>query len=414
MTYNLLNLPATSVKNVGTDNEITTEWSYLADGTKMAAYVSLYVDVADDADGPQLESVASVGGRFVMAIDPYSASFTAQQRYFITDHLGSTRIVLDKVGSVLERYDYYPYGEKIPVTVASSGNTDYLYTGKESQNALFGINWYDSGARFQTTDGIFTGIDPLAEKYYHLSPYAYCAGNPVNVIDPLGLTHYLVEGEEYDIDDGYDETLEVSRREYDRLVRRNARGNGGYDRLRSRIMDRNGFVDGEGNPVLAASYVSPSYATESALNGFCGVVVTDLVFVDASDGSPYKWGAYAVTGAVLSTAYLTEKMAREIANLMKRSPGPQGWQYALVAKQDGLYPDVRGGMVHLTKGDVWKYGESIHPDIRYPKIYLRYLKLEMDKQVPGSQKEIKIVEKEKLYNYYFENGHLPPGNKRFR
>jgi len=44
----------------------------------------------------------------------------------------------------------------VPVTVANTGNTDYFYTGKESQNALFGINWYDSGARFQTTDGIFT------------------------------------------------------------------------------------------------------------------------------------------------------------------------------------------------------------------------------------------------------------------
>ena len=143
----------------------------------------------DDAGGPKLESVASVGGRFVMAIDPYSASFTAQQRYYITDHLGSTRVVLDKVGSVLERYNYYPYGEIVPVSVASSGNTDYFYTGKESQNALFGINWYDSGARFQTTDGIFTGIDPLAEKYYHISPYVYCAGNPVNVIDPTGKPH---------------------------------------------------------------------------------------------------------------------------------------------------------------------------------------------------------------------------------
>ena len=97
-----------------------------------------------------------------------------------------TRVVLDKVGSVLERYNYYPYGEIVPVSVASSGNTDYLYTGKESQQSLFGINWYDSGARFQTTDGIFTGIDPLAEKYYHLSPYAYCAGNPVNYVDPTG------------------------------------------------------------------------------------------------------------------------------------------------------------------------------------------------------------------------------------
>ena len=46
--------------------------------------------------------------------------------------------------------------QSVPVTVANTGNTDYLYTGKEFQNALFGINWYDSAARFQTTDGIFT------------------------------------------------------------------------------------------------------------------------------------------------------------------------------------------------------------------------------------------------------------------
>ena len=48
VTHNLLNLPATSVKNARTDNEVTTEWSYLADGTKIAAYVSPCVDVAVD------------------------------------------------------------------------------------------------------------------------------------------------------------------------------------------------------------------------------------------------------------------------------------------------------------------------------------------------------------------------------
>ena len=32
----------------------------------------------------------------------------------------------------------------------------------------------------------FTSVDPLAEKYYSISPYAYCAGNPVNRIDPDG------------------------------------------------------------------------------------------------------------------------------------------------------------------------------------------------------------------------------------
>ena len=36
------------------------------------------------------------------------------------------------------------------------------------------------------TTGRFLSMDPLAEKYYHLSPYAYCAGDPVNLIDPDG------------------------------------------------------------------------------------------------------------------------------------------------------------------------------------------------------------------------------------
>ncbi len=143
-----------------------------------------------------LESVATVGGRIV------KNGNNLQPRYYITDHLGSTRVVLDNFGSVLERYDYYPYGEIVPVSVAFSGNTDYLYTGKESQNALFGINWYDSGARFQTTDGIFTGIDPLAEKYYLLSPYAYCAGNPVNCVDLKGLNPiYSTKGDLLGTDD---------------------------------------------------------------------------------------------------------------------------------------------------------------------------------------------------------------------
>ena len=36
--------------------------------------------------------------------------------------------------------------------------------------------------------------DPLAEKYYHLSPYAYCAGDPVNFVDPDGRKIYYADG----------------------------------------------------------------------------------------------------------------------------------------------------------------------------------------------------------------------------
>lgn len=50
-----------------------------------------------------------------------------------------------------------------------------------------GLDWYDYGARQMSPDiGRFTTMDPMAEKYYSVSPYAYCGNNPVNAIDPNG------------------------------------------------------------------------------------------------------------------------------------------------------------------------------------------------------------------------------------
>ena len=50
---------------------------------------------------------------------------------------------------------------------------------------MHGLDWYDYGARHM--DGMrFTTIDPLAEKYYEVSPYAYCANNTIKNIDPNG------------------------------------------------------------------------------------------------------------------------------------------------------------------------------------------------------------------------------------
>ena len=62
----------------------------------------------------------------------------------------------------------------------------YKYNGKEL-DLMHGLNTYDYGARQH--DPILARwdrIDPLCEKYYSTSPYAYCANNPVNAIDPDG------------------------------------------------------------------------------------------------------------------------------------------------------------------------------------------------------------------------------------
>ena len=53
---------------------------------------------------------------------------------------------------------------------------------------MHGLNTYDYGARQH--DPILARwdrIDPLCEKYYSTSPYAYCANNPVMLVDPDGM-----------------------------------------------------------------------------------------------------------------------------------------------------------------------------------------------------------------------------------
>lgn len=47
---------------------------------------------------------------------------------------------------------------------------------------------YDYGARhYDPYMGGWINVDPMAEKYYSISPYVYCVNNPVNFIDPNGM-----------------------------------------------------------------------------------------------------------------------------------------------------------------------------------------------------------------------------------
>jgi RHS repeat-associated core domain len=110
--------------------------------------------------------------------------------YYKQDHLGSNREVtsyMGTTGTVVQKTQFYPSGTAYQ-TIAGDGAgvQPYKFTGKELIT-MHGLNWQDYGARWLDNVRMqWTSVDPLAEKYYSISPYAYCAGNPVKFIDSKG------------------------------------------------------------------------------------------------------------------------------------------------------------------------------------------------------------------------------------
>ncbi len=67
------------------------------------------------------------------------------------------------------------------------------YNGKELDTED-GLNFYDYGARhYDAALCRWNAMDALAEKYATMSPYNYCAGNPIMFIDPDGNSVHWVE-----------------------------------------------------------------------------------------------------------------------------------------------------------------------------------------------------------------------------
>ena len=112
---------------------------------------------------------------------------TCKFHYFDRDYQGNVRAVVSTAGTIEQIMNYYPFGA--PYCDNTTLNPDlqpYKYNGKEFET-MHGRNAYDYGARFyDPLLPTWDRMDPLCEKYYHISPYAYCANDPVNFIDNDG------------------------------------------------------------------------------------------------------------------------------------------------------------------------------------------------------------------------------------
>ena len=102
--------------------------------------------------------------------------------------------VTDASAVILEQNDYLPFGTRVSLSAQAYDPANrYRFNGKEEQ-VTGNIGLTDYGARLY--DNIlprWTTPDPLAEKYYSYSPYAFCNNNPVNFVDPDG-NHPVIAG----------------------------------------------------------------------------------------------------------------------------------------------------------------------------------------------------------------------------
>ena len=146
--------------------------------------------------------------------------------YYHPNHLSSSMYVTNAQQSVVQSFLYAPYGE-----IISEYNTHamgdafpkYAFNAKELDEET-GFYYYE--ARYYAPP-TFTSRDPLFEKYPSISPYAYCANNPVKYVDPSGeeLTDFydIATGEHLGhVDDGNDEAIAITRLAFNSLKEENA------------------------------------------------------------------------------------------------------------------------------------------------------------------------------------------------
>ena len=180
ISYNILNLP----EEVCLGNE-KVSYIYTSAGEKLATRVGSSLTYYR---GPLVYS----GNNLLYLVHPEGLTRKSTigfvYYYAKRDHLGSTRVLCHASGNTLvadQTTGYYPFG-----LAHGHGNLNlnrYLFSGKELQDQSLGgklLGFYDFVSRFyDPTLGRWFNVDPKLE---FVSPYGYCANNPVLYIDPNG------------------------------------------------------------------------------------------------------------------------------------------------------------------------------------------------------------------------------------
>ena len=200
-----------------TGGTVTAAYTWLADGTKLGVRNGSGSDGFEYVgsliyrkSGGSLQLSEALFGDGVIRLNDNG---TQEVNYFLTDHLGSVRVIVDGAGTVKECNDYYPFGARHIRSDYAQSTNRWKYNGKELQTTGE-LGYLDYGARMYDAGlGRWFCADPEAESRFVLTPYHYCSNNPLLLVDKDGKwdTHYIDHYNNVILqtDDGSDDVVRV-------------------------------------------------------------------------------------------------------------------------------------------------------------------------------------------------------------
>ena len=183
ISYNADNM-VTRIVHAKGGSQVTTDFTYDGDGVRAKKVIgggstTYYI-------GAHFEIKNGVATKYIFAGNLRVAMIKgAETSYFHKDHLGSSTVMTDAAGEMVESSSYMPFG----ALRSHSGTevSDYKYTDQEfdPESGLYNYN----ARLYDPVIGRFISADPFVQAPFDpqtLNRYSYCRNNPLIYIDPSG------------------------------------------------------------------------------------------------------------------------------------------------------------------------------------------------------------------------------------
>jgi RHS repeat-associated protein len=163
------------------------EFNYVDGGYKRVTTVAREIGATGQGEGVDHEPLVFGDGEIKITQPGFVYIYISNENPTLVEVFFDDLKVTHTKSPVVQTDDYYPYGLTFNrVQREDAVENRFLFNGKEVQNEL-GLGWFDYGARMYMPElGRWGAIDPLAEKYMPVSPYAYALDNPLIFVDHDG------------------------------------------------------------------------------------------------------------------------------------------------------------------------------------------------------------------------------------